>query len=87
MIIASINVSDFMNTCRYLGQVNFKLFEVLYLRKENRCLHTIRHGSMVVHSLSMHKLLNEWLAELPAILDSFFWRRQYQKHSYHIIID
>ena len=35
-------------------------------------------------SLSIHncKLLNEKLAELPTILDSLYWLRQYHKYSY-----
>ena len=44
---------------------------MLYLRKENRYLHAICHDSIAIHSLSIHKLLNENLAELPTILDSF----------------
>ena len=53
-------------------------FEVLYLGKENRCLHAIHHNSIAIHSPSMHQLLNGYLAELPAILDSFFhWHNQY----------
>ena len=47
-------------------------FEVLYLGKENRCLHAIHHHSVAIHNLSIHKLLNGWLAELPTIFDSFF---------------
>ena len=45
---------------------------MLYLEKENRCLHEIHHNSIAIHSLSIHKLLNGYLAELPAILDRFF---------------
>ena len=44
---------------------------MLYLGKENRCSHAICHGSVAIHSRSIHKLLNEYLTELPAILDSF----------------
>ena len=40
-----------------------KLFEVLYLEKENRCLHEIRHNSIAIYTLPMHQLLNGWLAE------------------------
>ena len=43
---------------------------MLYLGKENRCLHTICHDSVVIY-LPIHKLLSGYLAELPAILDSF----------------
>ena len=34
------------------------LFENMYLGKEDRCLHVIRHSSIVINSLSMHQLLN-----------------------------
>ena len=45
---------------------------MLYLGKENRWSHTIRHGCTAIHSLSIHKLLSEYLAELPVILDNSF---------------
>ena len=34
-------------------------------------LHVIHHGSVAIHSLSTHQMLNGYLAELPAILDIF----------------
>ena len=34
------------------------------------------------YSYSIHQLLNGWLPELPAILDSFLLVSQYLKHSY-----
>ena len=37
----------------------------------NRYLHVIHHYSIAIHSLSTHQLLNQYLAELPAILDIF----------------
>ena len=39
--------------------------------KENRCLHGIHYPSIAIHSVSIHQLLNGWLAEFPAILDSY----------------
>ena len=42
---------------------------MLYLRKENKCLHAIHHSSIAIHSLSIHQLLYEQLAELSASLD------------------
>ena len=36
--------------------------------------HAIHHNFVIIHSLSMeHKLLNRYLAELPAILDDKFF--------------
>ena len=32
----------------------------------------ICHDSIAIYNLSIHQLLGEWLAEYPAILDSFF---------------
>ena len=34
----------------------------LYLGKENRYLHAFYHGSTAIHSLPIHKLLNEYVA-------------------------
>ena len=67
--------------CINIQKYQFQSFEVLHLGKENRCLHAIYHGSITIHSLTMHKLLNK-PAELPAILGNFYWLRQYHKHSY-----
>ena len=39
------------------------VFEVLYLEKENGCLHEIHHDSIAIYTLPMHQLLNEQLAE------------------------
>ena len=41
---------------------------MLYLGKENRCLHAICHSFIAIHSLSIDQLLNGWLAELLAHL-------------------
>ena len=37
---------------------------------------------LVIHSLSMHQLLNGQFADFPAILDSFYWYSQCHKYSY-----
>ena len=50
---------------------NYIYLKILYLRKENRCLHVIHHDSIAIHSLSTHQLSNGYLAELPTILDIF----------------
>ena len=55
-----------------IQKYKFSLFEALYLRKENRCLHAILHNSIAIHSPSIHQLLNGQLDELPIILDQFF---------------
>ena len=39
--------------------LEISIFEVLYLEKENRCLHEIRHDSIAIYTLPMHQLLNE----------------------------
>ena len=36
---------------------------------------------IAIHSLSMYQLLDEYLAELPTILDHI-WHSQYHKHTY-----
>ena len=45
---------------------------MLYLGKENRYLHAIHHNSIAIHNLFIHKLLNGYLVEYPAILNSIF---------------
>ena len=40
-------------------------------RKTDACMQFATILYIAIHSLSMHKLLNGQLAELPAILDSF----------------
>ena len=48
---------------------------------KNRCLHAIHHDSIAIHSLSLHQLLNGYLAKSPTILGSFFyWHNQYYNH-------
>ena len=42
---------------------------MLYLEKKNRYLHGIYR--IAIHNLTIHKLLNGWLAEFPVILDIF----------------
>ena len=43
---------------KYIEMPIVILFEVLYLVKENRCLHEIYHNSIAIYTLSMHELLN-----------------------------
>ena len=45
---------------------------MLYLQKENRCLHKICHNSIAIYILSMHQLLNGWLAESLTTVDNYF---------------
>ena len=37
---------------------NFKLFEEMYLGKENKQLHAISHNSVGIHGLSIDQFLN-----------------------------
>ena len=37
---------------------DYEYFKVLYLGKENRCLHAIHHNSKAIHRLSIYQLLN-----------------------------
>ena len=48
---------------------DFNYWTVAYLRKENRCLHAIRHNSIV--NLAQAVALIPPVADLPAILDTF----------------
>ena len=59
-----------MHNCKYLK------VPILYLGKENRYFHEICHSSIIIYNLSIHQLLSEWLAELPAILERFYWYSQ-----------
>ena len=53
-----------------MNLLEIPLFEVLYLGKENRCLHIVHHESVVIFCIvSMYQVLNGSLAESPAILD------------------
>ena len=56
---------------KYL-KISILIFEVLYLRKGNRCLHAICHDSITIHSLSVYQMFNGQLAKLPTILQRLF---------------
>ena len=58
--------------------------KVLQLRKGNRCLHEVCHDSLAIYILSIYQPLSEQLAELPTILDTFYWCSQYHQQFYRV---
>ena len=66
----NLYVTEFEKVIFYtqLLNINFNCLKCSILgRKKDACMQL----TMVLYSLSIHKLLNGLLAELPAILDSF----------------
>ena len=55
----------------YKPSFNTQLYIIIRNIVSNRYLHVIHHYSIAIHSLSTYQLLNQYLAELPAILDIF----------------
>ena len=62
-------------TCKIINKFQI-LFKVLYLRKENRCLHAIHH-SCIANPIT--KWIAAWIACLFRV---FYWCSKYYKHSY-----